>query len=214
MPINKTRTFSANVGDKSIGNAGPDAIEQDIDNLIANDELLYQGLLNAIEFSSENEYDINEITTNIGEVTELTTSNKVLVKAINELDADKVEKNPYKQLSTNDYTDIDKAKVDKIGTEPLESVAQTIIGAINETRAVAGGGIALSTYYDNRDSTLIADNVKTALDEVDNKVENLETGLSNGTFKPSDADKIDGYHVVVVAEASKGTDANTIYFCY
>lgn len=36
MPINKTRTFSANVGDKSIGNAGPDAIEHDIDNMMTN----------------------------------------------------------------------------------------------------------------------------------------------------------------------------------
>lgn len=34
--INKTRTFSANVGDKSIGNAGPDAIEHDIDNMMTN----------------------------------------------------------------------------------------------------------------------------------------------------------------------------------
>ena len=31
------RIFSANVGDSSVGNAGPDAIEQDIDNLLAND---------------------------------------------------------------------------------------------------------------------------------------------------------------------------------
>ena len=34
------RIFSANVGDSSVGNAGPDAIEQDIDNLLANDQEL------------------------------------------------------------------------------------------------------------------------------------------------------------------------------
>ena len=36
MPINKTRIFSANIGDKSIGSAGPDALEQDIDNMMTN----------------------------------------------------------------------------------------------------------------------------------------------------------------------------------
>jgi hypothetical protein len=39
------RIFSANVGDSSVGNAGPDAIEQDIDNLLANDQELL-GVLN------------------------------------------------------------------------------------------------------------------------------------------------------------------------
>jgi hypothetical protein len=34
------RIFSANVGDSSVGIAGPDAIEQDIDNLLANDQEL------------------------------------------------------------------------------------------------------------------------------------------------------------------------------
>ena len=36
----KQRIFSANVGDSSVGIAGPDAIEQDIDNLLANDQEL------------------------------------------------------------------------------------------------------------------------------------------------------------------------------
>ena len=44
MIINQ-RIFSANVGDSSVGNAGPDAIEQDIDNLLANDQELL-GTLN------------------------------------------------------------------------------------------------------------------------------------------------------------------------
>ncbi len=39
------RIFSANVGDSSVGIAGPDAIEQDIDNLLANDQELL-GTLN------------------------------------------------------------------------------------------------------------------------------------------------------------------------
>ena len=37
------------------------------------------------------------------------------------------------------------------------------------------------------------------------------------TSLPADggnADTVDSKHIVVVAEASKGTDANTIYFCY
>jgi hypothetical protein len=44
MIINQ-RIFSANVGDSSVGIAGPDAIEQDIDNLLANDQELL-GTLN------------------------------------------------------------------------------------------------------------------------------------------------------------------------
>ena len=35
-----TRTFSANIGDESVLSAGPDAIETDIDHLLANDALL------------------------------------------------------------------------------------------------------------------------------------------------------------------------------
>ena len=31
-----TRIFNADVGDESVGNAGPDAIEQDLDNLYQN----------------------------------------------------------------------------------------------------------------------------------------------------------------------------------
>lgn len=42
------RIFSANVGDSSVGIAGPDAIEQDIDNLLANDQEL-EAQINALE---------------------------------------------------------------------------------------------------------------------------------------------------------------------
>jgi len=42
--INQRIFFSANVGDFSVGNAGPDAIEQDIDNLLANDQELLETL--------------------------------------------------------------------------------------------------------------------------------------------------------------------------
>jgi len=48
------RIFSANVGDSSVGNAGPDAIEQDIDNLLANDQELL-GTLN------DHETQINDL---------------------------------------------------------------------------------------------------------------------------------------------------------
>ena len=49
------RIFSANVGDISTGQAGPDAIEQDIDNLLAND----QELLGIV---GEHETEINNLT--------------------------------------------------------------------------------------------------------------------------------------------------------
>lgn len=48
------RIFSANVGDISTGQAGPDAIEQDIDNLLAND----QELLGIV---GEHETEINSL---------------------------------------------------------------------------------------------------------------------------------------------------------
>ena len=51
------RIFSANVGDSSVGNAGPDAIEQDIDNLLANDQELL-GTLN------DHETQINNLDAN------------------------------------------------------------------------------------------------------------------------------------------------------
>jgi hypothetical protein len=58
------RIFSANVGDSSVGNAGPDAIETDIDNLLANDQ---------------------ELLGTTGDKINLTTTNKTnLVAAINE----------------------------------------------------------------------------------------------------------------------------------
>lgn len=58
------RIFSANVGDNSIGQSGPDAIETDIDNLLANDQ---------------------ELLGITGDKTTLTTDTKVsLVTAINE----------------------------------------------------------------------------------------------------------------------------------
>lgn len=40
------------------------------------------------------------------------------------------------------------------------------------------------------------------------------TDMGVVTRNASNADKIDGKHVVVTAIASKGTDANTLYFCY
>ena len=36
MSYREEREFNANIGDKSIGTAGPDAIERDLDNLYAN----------------------------------------------------------------------------------------------------------------------------------------------------------------------------------
>lgn len=53
------RIFSANVGDSSVGNAGPDAIEQDIDNLLANDQELL-GTLNDHE-TQINNLDANKV---------------------------------------------------------------------------------------------------------------------------------------------------------
>lgn len=63
MIINQ-RIFSANVGDSSVGNAGPDAIEQDIDNLLANDqELLGQiNSLDANKADEEHEHTKSDIT--------------------------------------------------------------------------------------------------------------------------------------------------------
>lgn len=55
------RIFSANVGDSSVGIAGPDAIEQDIDNLLAND----QGLLGQINTLDANKVDNSRVLTDV-----------------------------------------------------------------------------------------------------------------------------------------------------
>lgn len=55
------RIFSANVGDSSVGIAGPDAIEQDIDNLLAND----QELLGTLNDLAVNKADKTEIPTSL-----------------------------------------------------------------------------------------------------------------------------------------------------
>ena len=51
--IIKTRGFSANEGDPSIGNAGPDAIEQDLDNLYNNSKEI-EDTLNEIQVDIDN----------------------------------------------------------------------------------------------------------------------------------------------------------------
>ncbi len=58
------RIFSANVGDSSVGNAGPDAIEQDIDNLLANDQELLGQIndLDANKADEEHEHTKSDIT--------------------------------------------------------------------------------------------------------------------------------------------------------
>jgi len=59
------RIFSANVGDSSVGIAGPDAIEQDIDNLLANDQELL-GTLNDHETQiNDLDADVLDINVNI-----------------------------------------------------------------------------------------------------------------------------------------------------
>ena len=62
------RIFSANVGDISTGQAGPDAIEQDIDNLLANDQELLGTLndhgtqINSLDADKANKAQGNWIT--------------------------------------------------------------------------------------------------------------------------------------------------------
>lgn len=55
------RIFSANVGDSSVGNAGPDAIEQDIDNLLANDQELLANDQELLGILNDHETQINSL---------------------------------------------------------------------------------------------------------------------------------------------------------
>ena len=48
-----TRTFSANIGDESVLNAGPDAIEQDIDHLLANDAEINNAKINKTDIVND-----------------------------------------------------------------------------------------------------------------------------------------------------------------
>ena len=48
-----TRTFSANIGDESVLNAGPDAIETDIDHLLANDAEINAAKINKVDIVND-----------------------------------------------------------------------------------------------------------------------------------------------------------------
>lgn len=54
------------------------------------------------------------------------------IQSIKNLVDNKVDKETGKGLSSNDYTNTDKGKVDLVGSGTLTTTAQTLIGAINE----------------------------------------------------------------------------------
>lgn len=123
------RIFSANVGDISTGQAGPDAIEQDIDNLLANDQ---------------------ELLGITGDKTTLTTDTKV-----------------------------------------------SLVAAINE--------------HETQINTLDANKADEEHEHTKSDITDFPSSLpANG----GNSDTVDTMHIWVGAEGSKGTNANTIYFCY
>ena len=152
-----TRTFSANIGDASTGNAGPDAIETDIDNLLANDQ---------------------ELLGITGDKTTLTTDVKTtLVAAINEHET---------QINGKAETSHSHGNVTSAGA--IGTTADIIV-----KKATSG---ALTTLTAGTTSQFLR---------------------GDGTWQEvtmTDAPSVDGKSVWVGAEGSKGTDANTLYFCY
>jgi hypothetical protein len=99
-----------------------------------------------------------------------------------------------------------------------------------ELEGINVSGDAVDINYDNAESELEAENVQEAIDELKelnnyldaNKAdEEHEHTKSDITDFPSslpanggNSDTVDTMHIWVGAEESRGTDANTIYFCY
>lgn len=192
-----TRTFIANVGDTSTGNAGPDAIETDIDNLLANDQLLLA---------------------DIGDKTTLTTTTKTnLVNAINEHETEINNKAP-------------SANPTFTGTVVLPST--TSIGTVTNTEIGYLDGVtsAIQTQLDGKSGTGHTHNYAgsssaggAATSAVVLQTARTINGVSfNGSANITvsaaanggNSDTVDSKHIWVGLLANKGTDANTIYFCY
>lgn len=82
----------------------------------------------------------------------LTTASKTLVGAINELDADKVDKVAGKQLSTNDYSTAEKTKLAGIPSDTAAQLAETGQRIDNlVTTPVPTGEIIAEEIIDARD---------------------------------------------------------------
>ena len=180
-----TRTFSANVGDASTGNAGPDAIETDIDNLLANDQ---------------------ELLGITGDKTTLTTDVKTtLVAAINEHETQINDLGAYAVATgTNDYLatisgyTLGEGKTVKIKFTNANTGASTL--NINDLGAKAiqkGNGSALSSgnikagqicnlVYTGSVFQLLGEGgeygTATASDVLSGKTIGTENGLVDGTM--------------------------------
>lgn len=120
------RIFSANIGDISTGQAGPDAIEQDIDNLLANDQ---------------------ELLGITGSKANLTTDDKTnLVAAINEHEtqintlaaekADKVQPNWINATLQNGATGTLLFRRNQIGQLEIKTSGNLAFGTITQATVI------------------------------------------------------------------------------
>ena len=107
---------------------------------------------------------VGAVETKVGTAV-LTTTAPDLSGAVNELDSD---------IATEDGKII--ALQNQNGNEVLQTTAQTLSGAINELyNKPAGAVTAEDVSYDNTDSGLTATEVQSAIDEVNQKVDDIPT---------------------------------------
>lgn len=107
---------------------------------------------------------VSAVETKVGTAV-LTTTASDLSGAVNELDAD---------IATEDGKIV--ALQNQNGSEVLQTTAQTLSGAINELfNKPAGAVSADDVSYDNTDSGLTATEVQSAIDEVNQKVNDIPT---------------------------------------
>ena len=130
----------------------------------------------------------------LDEIAAALKDNDDIIDVLNESIGNKVDKVSGKGLSTNDYTTSDKNKLSSI-----EQGAQ-----VNTITGIKGN--AESTYRTG-DVNLTPANL--GITVVNNTADsNKSVKHSTTSDSATNADKIDGYHIVV---GSVGTDSNTIY---
>ena len=134
--------------------------------------------------------DETNIAGNASDITILATQNNTQAGQIDDLYSKYNSLDP--SSPTNLYARVQTLE-DTVGNEPLQTVAQTVTGAINELFGHATDVDADEVDYDNTNSGLVATDVQGAIDEVvgtigteDARIEALETtvgGAGSGLVK-------------------------------
>lgn len=156
--------------------------------------------------------DETSIAGNASDITILATQNNTQSQQIDDLYSKYNALDPTSP--TNLYSRVQTLE-DTVGNTPLQTVAQTVTGAINELFGHATDVDADEVDYDNTNSGLVATDVQGAIDEVNGKVETdsarigaLETtvgGAGSGLVKDvADLDTAVGALETTVGDSNAG----------